>query len=60
MASTDNSAPIPEYAEWMFQSPPDACDLPDFKPRDGEPPRSLWDLPIFAAFWCADSANLNR
>ena len=57
MASTDNSTPIPEYAAWMFQSPPETSDLPEVEPR--EAPRSLWDLPIFAAFWGADSADLN-
>lgn len=57
MTSTDN--PIPEYAAWMFESPP-AYDVAELGPRVGEPPRSLWDLPIFGAFWGADGADLNR
>ncbi|MFD5245026.1 hypothetical protein ACFWIW_10805 [Amycolatopsis sp. NPDC058340] len=47
---------------WMFEMPEPytADELSRSEPREDKRPRSLWDLPIFGAFWKADGADLGR
>jgi hypothetical protein len=52
--------PDSEIPDWLLGLADEPA--PDFEdlPAPASPRRSLWDLPIFGAFWGADGADLNR